>query len=169
MSNGSRSTLMSMSRRDADDLYASLRDANRYIAKQRDPGTTARRSAKRVGLDALEVGAGALGVGWLAGRMGTTNIGSTGIPLGLTVAAAGHALAYFGVLGSYSDDLQNVSNGALAAWLAMWGAGQGTNARAKAGEAAAPIAVGRLDAVGGRSPLSEAELQSMADRYRRVA
>lgn len=178
MAAGSRSGLMSMSRRDADGLYAAMRDSNRYIKSARDSSSSSsKKSAMSIGKEALEVGAGALGVGWLAGRLGTTSIGNTGIPLGLTAAVAGHALAYFNVFGKFSDDIHNVSNGALAGWLAMWGAGQGTNSRQKAGLPIGPIVSGergnapvaQLQAPRPQMPLTEAELQAIAARNMRVA
>lgn len=158
---GSRSnSLMSMSRRDADDLYSSMRDANRYIASERDPKTSA-KSKTTVAVEALEVAAGAAAVGWSATRLGTTAIPGTGIPLGLTAAAALHTLAYFNVLPSASDHLHNLGNGALAGWVTMWAAGQGANARSKAGLPVASVIAGegRMSAIGGAPPAWSAPQQ----------
>jgi len=68
----------------------------------------------------------AAGVGLLAGRLGTTSIPKTGVPLG---AAAGAAALIPVAMGLVPQRFENVAFGAglgaLAAWVNMWGAGQG--------------------------------------------
>lgn len=130
---------MAMTRRDVEDLYPSMRDAHTYIESRRDPD---KKSMSSKLIQSLEVGAGAAGVGVLAGRLGTTSVGSTGIPLGLAIGAGAHALAFFGLAGRYDNHVHNFADGALAAWLTMWGAGQGQQMRAKAGEPTGPITAG---------------------------
>ena len=153
-------TAMPLSRRDVGELYASSRDARKFVEQRRDPPS---KSPGSLALQTLESGAGAVGVGMLAGRMGTTSIGATGIPLGLALGAAGHAAAFFGLAGRYASHLHNLSNGAIDGWLALWGAGRGAQMRLQAGEPAAPIVAGASPrAFAASRPLSEFELRGMA-------
>ena len=171
-----------ITRRDVDDLQASMRDAQRYLAAERDPARSRGEVLSRV-VRTAEVGAGAAGVGLLAGRLGTTQIGNTGIPLGLAVGAVGHTLAFFGLAGRFDEHVHNVSDGALAGWATMWGAGQGRLMRERAGLPTGPITAG-MDGIGNcpphappqlmpaysrpqqERPLTEAELQIMAANAR---
>jgi hypothetical protein len=134
---------MPLTRHDVDDVkHSSLRDAHRYLESRRDSSSASKNLGKSF-LTALETAAGAGAVGWLAGRMGTTSIGTSGVPLGLVAGAAGHALTVFGLLDSKWDaHIQNVSNGAISGWTALWAAGQGSQSRAKAGGVAGPITAG---------------------------
>jgi len=173
-----RSGLMAMSRRDVDSLYDSMRDAHSYIQSRRDGDGGAKKSVTNKVIQALEVGAGAVGVGLLAGRLQTTSIGSSGVPLGLALGFAGHAAAFFDLAGKYDDHLVNLSNGAIAGWLTMWGAGQGMQMRQKANLPLGPITAGslptptptpRMMASPGfspRRPLTEAELAAMGARIK---
>lgn len=173
--------LMTLSRRDMGELYSSMRDSKRYIESARDAGKGSKgKDLAKLGIEAAEVAAGAVGVGWIAGRLGTTSIPGTSIPLGPSLAVAGFAASYFGVLGGFAEHVQNVSVGALAGWATMWGVGHGSNARVSAGQPATPIAVGALGAPSApvqlhapqrRSHLSEAELHALASgmQFRRAA
>ena len=140
---------MQMSRRDVEDLYSSMRDARQYIEAQRDPQRSRPSMTDRL-VRSAEVGAGAAGVGLLAGRLGTTQIGNTGIPMGLALSAAGHAVAVFGLAGRFDEHVSNLADGALAGWLTMWGAGQGRGMRERAGMPVGPITAGHdsMGAVG---------------------
>lgn len=167
-----RSGMMAMSRRDVDSLYGSMRDAHHYIESRRDSSGGKKSVTSKV-LGALEVGAGAAGVGLLAGRMQTTSIGNTGIPFGLALGFAGHAAAFFDLAGKYDEHVHNLANGAIAGWLAMWGAGQGMKMREKAGLPLGPITAGTsgspqqmMPGQPQRSPLTEAELAAMSARVR---
>lgn len=134
-----------LTRRDVDDLRStSLRDSYRYIQARRDQGP-------RMGhLDrvksGLEVGAGAALVGILTGRLGTSMIPGTPIPMGLAAYALGTAAAVFAPVGRFSDDIQNVANGALAGFVTAWGVGLGTKMREKSGAPVGPVTSGSPDA-----------------------
>lgn len=193
---------MRMSRRDRGsreriEAERTLRDSMGYLEKRRDEAkpfkTPSKANVTKTLLEAAEVSAGAAATGWLAGRMGTTSIVG-GIPLGLAIGVAGHAAAMFGLFGDkYDGHISNVANGALAGWLALWGAGQGGQSRANANGGAAPVVAGALpDRVGAAPaypsppaplpprqmngfnpfssqqplPLSEAELQAMSREMR---
>jgi hypothetical protein len=165
---------MSMSRRDVDSLYDSMRDAHSYIQSARDGGGGSSKGIVNKVVQALEVGAGAAGVGILAGRLQTTSVGNSGVPLGLVLGFAGHAAAFFDLTGKYEEHVTNVANGAFAGWLAMWGAGQGLQMRQKAGLNIGPITAGtaeqappQLGAGGVSAPsraLTEAELAALGAR-----
>jgi hypothetical protein len=168
---------MSMSRRDVDSLYDSMRDAHSYIQSRRDGNSGgSRKSVTDKVVETLEVTAGAVGVGVLAGRLQTTSVGTSGVPLGLAIGFAGHAAAYFDLLGKHSDHLSNFANGAIAGWAAMWGAGQGLQMRQKAGLGTGPITAGNREppqlqarvqtSPAAARPLTEAELAAMAARAR---
>jgi hypothetical protein len=169
---------MTMSRRDIERLHDSMRDSHAYIQSARDGGGSSGKSTTGKVLETLEVGAGAVGVGVLAGRLQTTSIGSTGVPLGLALGFAGHAAAFFDLAGKYGEHLHNVSNGAIAGWLAMWGAGQGMQMRQKANLPLGPITAGNNALAGvaapralhapspASRPLTEQELAVLAARMR---
>ena len=125
-----------LTRRDIEDLYPTMRETHDIIESKRDPE---RPMANKI-LTGLEVGVGALGVGMLAGRLGTTQIGNSGIPLGLVLGAVGHGINAFGLAGKYGDHVANVSNGAIAGWATLWAAGQGAQMRQRAGQPAGIIA-----------------------------
>src|SRR5258706_16187786 len=58
--------------REVEDLYSSYRDANRFIAAKRDASPGRLRKDGERAVDLLEAAAAAAAVGFLAGRMGTT-------------------------------------------------------------------------------------------------
>ena len=164
-----------------DDLRVSMRDAQQYLASERDPQRSRGEITGRL-IRTAEVGAGAAGVGLLAGRLGTSQIGNTGVPLGLALGALGHTLAFFGLAGRFENHVYNVSDGAIAGWATMWGAGQGRLMRERAGLPVGPITAG-MDGMGAcpphappqlmpayarptERPLTEAELQIMAANAR---
>jgi len=187
-----------MTRRDMGGLYDRMRDSKQYLESQRDMTRETNGKPQSPAVQAIETVAGSAAIGYAAGRMGTTSFGTSGIPVGLTVGIAGHILSMLGLGGKHSKDLRNVSNGAIAAWAAMWAAGQGSQQRAKSGDAtpivsgaiagapvprslnAAPSQVSgspffapqRQMGVGGVQmgrPLSEAELQAIQQISRRVS
>lgn len=138
---------MRMTRRDRDiaDARRAMRDTMDYLGEQkaasRDLGDL-KESASKTVIEAAEVGLGAAAIGLAAGRLGTTSLGGSGIPLGLTLGVLGHAASMYGLAGKWGPHLQNVSNGAIAGWLTLWGAGQGGQWRQRAGEPAGPITSG---------------------------
>lgn len=153
-------SLMMMSRRDKEALHDTMRDAHSYLRSNRDVGSSGARKKTTLEtvLEPIEIGGAAALIGIIAGRTGTTSIGSTGIPLGLVAGAIGHGLVAFDLLPEKANHhVQNVANGAIAGWTALWGAGQGLQMREKAGLAAGPIVSGttgggRSDAMGNALP-----------------
>jgi hypothetical protein len=140
-----------LSRRDVDALYPSMRDAHDYMRSRRDASRAGSPVATLVG--AAEVGAGALGLGYLYGRTQHWNIPGTPIPMGLAAGVAGHLLSLF-VLGDskWAGHVSNLSNGAIASWTTMLGAGLGTQARQAAGQPTAPITAGMFGCCGSPAP-----------------
>lgn len=180
--------VIALTRRDIEDLYPSLRDAHQFIETQRSPEKTMVNDKEKENqfIKGLATFAGAAGVGFLAGRTGSANIGTTKVPLGLVLGAAGYGLAYFNLTGQFSKHVVNLSNGAFAGWGTLWAAGEGTRMREKAGGPAGPIVAGydykrpaempayqppmmNQAPMQMPSPLTEAELQVMAQNqsYRR--
>lgn len=173
-----------LSRRDIEELYPALKTQHDFISKKSDPET---QMANKL-IEGLEVLVGSAGVGFLAGRLGTTSIGQSGIPLGLVLGVGAHAINYFGLAGKYGDHLSNLGNGAIAGFGALWAAGQGSQMRLKAGQPAGPIVAGNpvkyappqmsgynpplMNAAPVQQsvrPLTEAELQLLAQQaYRRT-
>lgn len=156
-----------------DVLYSRMRDASAYLASRRDPGGTVVRRATA----AFGVAAGAAGTGYIVGRTGHWNIGGTPLPWGLTLGVGLHALDVFGLVGGFGEHVSNLANGAIASWATMMGAGYGQQARANAGQPAAPIVAGlppshpasSLPAsrpTQRRAPLTEAELVALSRRHR---
>lgn len=126
-----------LTRRDIEDAY---RYNDRALSRARDPdgGRTLHGALGRL-VAGGEVAAGALGVGFVAGRFGPKateiKIGDKiTIPVDACVAIAGHALAFSGYLGGdLAEHVHNLSNGVLAGYLTKLGAGLGDKARAAAG------------------------------------
>lgn len=145
-------SLMTMSRRDKEALHDTMRDAHSYLRSNRDAGSSGARkkSTLETVLEPIEIGGAAALIGVIAGRTGSTSIGSTGIPLGLVAGAIGHGLVAFDLLPEKANHhVQSVANGAIAGWTALWGAGQGLQMREKALGTAGPIVSGRgPDAIG---------------------
>jgi len=119
----------------------------------------------------VEVAAGALGAGVLAGRYGTLALGP--VPVDLAAGVAGHILGFAGLAGKYSEHLHNFSDGFIASWAVKMGVGLGTSWRIKSGQSAFTTSgdVGALGSGYGSSygygypqsgMVSEEELQQMA-------
>lgn len=187
---------MAMSRRDPLYVVRESRDRSlAYLKKERDERSGARKllgmvpPAENPAIMLLEAGVGALLTGWIAGRFGTTGIASTGIPLGLAVGGAGLVASYLKLLPTgLNEHVQNVSVGAVTAYLAFWGAGQGGQSRAASGAQQGAIVAGvpamqappmqqfaapSAPFMGARvpqpqqrrvAPLSEAEIQAISRR-----
>lgn len=77
----------------------------------------------------VEVGAMALGMGMAQGRYGSVEI--VGVPAELAVGGVLNLLGYFGIAGKHSDHLNNLGDGALAAYLTTVGKGVGTAMKLK--------------------------------------
>lgn len=127
---------MSITRRDLDRAI-SMTNRQRVMAE--------RSQAKKEGymgalMQTAEVGAGALGSALLTGRYGPMAIGP--VPLDLLSGLALHALGFTDILGDYSQDLHNIGDGMIAAYLVKLGVGLGTAWRARAGEAPLTVTMG---------------------------
>jgi len=118
----------------------------------------------------LEIGAGALGMGTLTGRFGPIKLGP--IPIDLLGGLALHLGGFFGLYGKYAEHGHNLADGVLANYLSTLGAGLGTTLRLKAGLSAftagenarlhGGMPTSHAGALGGGSPLTEAEMAAMA-------
>jgi hypothetical protein len=168
-----------LSRRDVGELYPSLRDQYKYLESRRDPAD--KKGVAEHLVQTGEVAAGAAGVGLIAGRLGSASLGNTGIPIGLALGALGHAAAFFGVTGRFSDHIHNLSDGAIAGWVALWGAAQGGQMRQQASETGGGTVVAGAPPQATAQPnaappqltqgnvnrfLTEAELQAIAQKRR---
>lgn len=168
---------ISITRRDLQDAY---KYANRSLSRARDYEGNANSTLGKLTRTA-EVLAGATAVGVASGRFGANvTVGGAQIPVDLSLGLAGQALAHF-VGGNIGAHVLNVSDGVLAGYFLKVGVGLGKGLREKAG--APPLAIsGSVDVVGGdvdvvgalvepqlvvgASPLTEAELASLAQQVR---
>lgn len=138
---------MRMTRRDPrlTQMRATQRDHDSYLQKQRDASPMLglkSNSAMSFGVTAAEVVGGGLLAGWLAGRTGTTGIGSVQIPAGLAFGGIGVALALTGVLPpKIAPHVAALSLGAIGASGTMWAMGMGSQAAIRAGAAPAGVVV----------------------------
>ena len=122
--------LMTMTRRDRDHDYDSMRDTRDLYRESigdmqrflRERETAEPEPIAGVAVTLLEVLGGAAIAGFLAQRF--RQMGAV-VPVGLTVGALGLAAAQFNKAGRFSPDLRNVSYGALASAVAIWAAGRG--------------------------------------------
>jgi hypothetical protein len=103
----------------------------------------------------VEMGAMAFGLGVVQGRTATPEkpggIEIMGMPLELILGAGLNLAGYFGVGGKHSDHLNNLGDGALAAWLTAAGVQIGVQMAAKTkgasqGQVQAPGGGGNLPA-----------------------
>ena len=181
---------MQLTRRDTDDIYESMRDTHRMLARDASPSHEGAMSRT---IAAGEVFGASVLVGVLAARLGTANIPGTSIPLAPVAGLIGHAAALFhreiGIPEKAVDHLHNVSNGLIGGWGTLWGMGLGAGMREKAGLAPTDVRVGGLPGMPSQTigygpgcnggappmmnaptnisrPLGEAELAAM---YRRAA
>ena len=81
-------------------------------------------------LRTAETGGMAFGFGLMNGRYGSTEV--MGMPVELLTGAALNIAGYLGLAGKHSDHLNNLGDGALAAYLTILGAQTGANMKAKA-------------------------------------
>ena len=151
-----------LTRRDVDALYKPLRDTHAFLTARRDvehPKSSIAGSA----VAAAEVGLGALGLGYYYGKTQQQTLGKTSIPTGLAVGAGGLLLSLFAprALKPYASHLQNLSNGAIASWLTMVGAGYG---QGQANKATTPTASSGLIGCGG-ARAAMPQLTAGAPRY----
>lgn len=161
--------MLTITRRDLDDAYSSMRDAHSYIQKYKAGGEQVTGQL----VQTLEVSAGALAVGVASGRFGALQIQGTPVPLDLAGGILGHALGFFGLAGKYSEHLHNFSDGVLAGYIAKWGIGFGTEMRRKANLPPVTTVSGEMGPAsapqmgcGKAEPLTEAELAGLAHAVR---
>lgn len=81
-------------------------------------------------LRTAETGGMAFGLGFANGRYGTTEV--MGMPIELLLGAGLNIAGYLGVAGKHSDHLNNLGDGALAAYGTILGVQVGTEMKAKA-------------------------------------
>ena len=181
-----------MTRRDVDDLRRdSFRDASSFLDTQRDNGRSARGALPAV-VPTLETMGSSFLIGYLTGRSGNPNIGSTGIPWSLTLGTAGLLANFMGWTPQRAQPhVEAAAIGALAAWSAFAGGRVGVSGALDAGGAGGAAGIAGLPpgenaarvgcspkvrdaqpeqmAAPGpqRSPLSEAELQNIAQERMR--
>lgn len=134
-----KSSGVALTRRDVDQMYGTLRDA-KHALSSRDPAKSEGKAGQLVG--GLESAGAALAVGVAAGRFGTTDIPGTGIPLGLSAAAAGFgALLLDWVPEKLADHVQSLAQGSLDGFVALWGLGQGQSMAEAAGAPTGTVAI----------------------------
>lgn len=160
--------MLTITRRDLDEAYGSLRDAHSYIQQYKQGGE---RTIGQV-VQSVEVAAGALAVGVASGAVGPLQVQGVPVPLDLLGGLAGHTAAFFGLAGKYSEHLHNFSDGVIAGYLTKWGIGLGTEMRRKAGKPPVSVVAGEFaydtsqktgyPQFGAAAPLTEAELASLA-------
>lgn len=166
-----------ITRRDVDDLDASLKEGRDYLRDQ------AKREDGPKGLFAgslrtAGVAAGAFAAGLAYGRYGDT-LDKSPVPIDLAVGLVGHTLAYFDVLGDWSERVHDVSDGFIAEFMSKMGIGYGTSLRAKHDPPLPPVTIAGQPSTAGQeqrliaarmpSPLTEAEHAARAHRYGQAA
>ena len=138
-----------LTRRDFDDLHErSVGEARDYAERtQRDDGVGRGEMMNRVA-PLLARGAGAFGVGYLAGRSGSSSIGATGVPIGLAAGFATYFASYMGwtkFAGDYEKRILDAADGAIDTWWTILGARMGSAAAERAGRPPTPLIAGAPD------------------------
>lgn len=131
--------MLSLTRRDFEKAHSMIR------RQQRDAERTQARRETYMGqvTQSLEIGAGALASGVLAGRFESMALFGI-IPMDLLVGLGLHGLGFTNVMGRYADDVHNVADGVLAGYLVKLGAGLGTSWRIQAGLSPFAVTSGNL-------------------------
>jgi len=142
--------------------------AERHLAR-RDPavGTIDKKAAMGHARQTAEIGVASLGMGILKGRFGPIQVGP--VPVDLLAFVLLSIGGYMNVAGKYSDDVHNFADGLGAGYAHTLGAGIGGMLRVKAGQplftsSGDEFVAGALST--GSSPLTQAELQAMAQAVR---
>lgn len=133
---------VSIGRRDLDQAHRALRDAHAHLASSRDESSSGKKDVKSKLVETGAVAAGAAATGMLTGYLGSTEIGSTGVPWGLALGVAGHALQMFAPVGSYGKHIANAADGAIASWVNNMAVVWGAKAKARAAQPPAPPVAG---------------------------
>jgi hypothetical protein len=87
-------------------------------------------------LRTAETGGMAFGLGFVNGRYGSTEV--MGMPIELLIGASLNVAGYLGLAGKHSDHLNNLGDGALAAYGTVLGVQVGTQMKQKAQGQLAP-------------------------------
>lgn len=172
-----------ITRRDVDDLDASLKESREYLRDQAKT-TDGPKGLFAGSLRTAGVATGALAAGLAYGRYGDT-LDRSPVPIDLAVGLVGHTLAYFDVLGDWSERVHDLSDGFIASFATKMGIGYGTSLRARHDPPLPPVTIAGRQAVladprtGGQadrliaprmpSPLTEAEHAARAHRYGQAA
>lgn len=106
-------------RETVSSLKAKLSNARARAAKAREETTAAVAQA----LQAVEVSGTAFGLAYARGRFGDEEgeLAVMGMPVGLLAGIGGHAVAFLGIAGEYSEHIHNISDGALAEYAVQQG------------------------------------------------
>lgn len=107
----------------AQDRISSLQKRFTNVKKQ------AEHTVEKV-LRTAETGGMAFGLGVANGRYGSTEV--MGMPVELLLGAGLNVAGYLGLAGKHSDHLNNLGDGALAAYLTVLGVQVGAQLKAKA-------------------------------------
>ena len=123
-----------MTRRDVDDVRdSSFRDAERFLDAQRDERRSAGGALPAVVPTLETLGSGFL-LGYLTGRSGNPNIGSTGVPWSLAVGTAGLLSNFMNwTPAKAKPHVEAAAIGALTAWSTLMGGRVGVSGALEAG------------------------------------
>lgn len=116
---------VSLSKKQLTQAHDRLQGMRNRIARVKQEAEATTEKVVRT----AEVGGSAFAFGVLSGR--TDGIELLGVPLELAAGIALNLGGYFGVAGKMSDHLNNIGDGALAAYLVTMGHGIGAEWRIK--------------------------------------
>lgn len=125
------------------DVRETVNSLKSKLMRARDRAEKARKdtsAAVSQALQAVEVSGTAFGLAYARGRFGTESddghleLAVLGMPVGLLSGIAGHAVAFMGIAGEYSEHVHNVSDGCLAEYSVQQGQNIGLRQRIAAGE-----------------------------------
>lgn len=122
-------------------LKAKLTRARERANKAREDTSLAVAQA----LQAVEVSGTAFSLAYARGRFGDDEgeLAVMGMPVGLLGGIAGHAVAFMGIAGEYSEHVHNISDGAFAEYAVQQGQTIGYRHREEA-ESKSPSVEGRI-------------------------
>lgn len=147
-----------LSRQHIGHMHDRLQSLQRRVERFKDRAQETTKKFVRT----VEVGVGAFGVGVMQGRTGGIEL--VGVPAELLGGLGLNLAGYFDVAGNYSEHLNNLGDGMLAAYLATVGRGLGAEWQAKAAGSDAAAAAAKQVAAATASKgaqLSPAEVQAI--------
>lgn len=108
------------------DIRETVSTLKAKLTRARDRANKAREdtsAAVAQGLQMVEVSGTAFGLAYARGRFGDDEgeLAVMGMPVGLLGGIAGHAVAFLGIAGEYSEHVHNVSDGAFAEYAVQQG------------------------------------------------